>query len=162
MTDVMTGVPSIGANLVDSRSLSVEIVKIWMNFYKKYQHDLTTGQFKPFGSFRVPNHSIESDNRIFVYLRSKGNIKFSVSSRKQIFLMNASDVARINSSIAVSDVARYEMQAFNHYLEPQGAPTEVASNKERILDISAVVQRGGILVLTPIDSGRPNRGSPDN
>ena len=61
-----------------------------------------------------------------------------------------------------ADIARYEMQAFNHYLEPQGAPTEVASNKERILDISAVVQRGGILVLTPIDSGRPNRGSPDN
>ena len=47
-------------------------------------------------------------------------------------------------------------------LEPQGAATEVASNKEGILDISAVVQRGGILVLTPIDSGRPNRGSPDN
>src|SRR5439155_1235293 len=76
--------------------------------------------------------------------------------------MNSSEVARINSSIALSDIARYEAQAFNHYLEPQGAPTEVASNKEGLLDISAVVQRGGILVLTPINSGRPGRGSPDN
>src|SRR3989441_879751 len=162
MTDVMTGVPSIGANLVDSRPLSIEIVKNWMNFYKKYQRDLTTGQFKPFGSFRVPNHSIESDSRIFVYVRSKGNIKFSVDSRKQIFLMNASDVAHINSSITVSDTARYEAQAYNHYLQPQGAPAEEASNKQGILDINAVVQRGGILVLTPIDSSRPSRGSRDN
>ena len=37
----MTGVPFIGANLVDSRPSSIEIIKNWMSFYKKYQADLT-------------------------------------------------------------------------------------------------------------------------
>ena len=123
-------------------------MKNWVSFYKAYQQDLTTGDFRPFGSFRVPDHSIESDSRLFVYLRSKGHIKFSANSRKQIFLMNASGFAQINSSISVSEVAQYNMQAYNHYLQPQGAPTQVTAD-EGVLDINAVVQRGGMLVLTP-------------
>src|SRR5262249_10576235 len=122
ITDVMSGVPSIGANLVDSRPSSVEIVKSWMNFYKTYQKDLTGGQVRPYGSLRHPNHSIESDTRMFVYIRSKNHTRFAASPRKQLFLMNASDVARIHTSIEVSELARYEVQAYNHFVQPQGAP----------------------------------------
>ena len=151
MTDVMTGVPSIGANLVDSRPSSIEIIKNWMSFYKKYQADLTTGEFRPLGSFRVPNHRIESQNRMFVYIRSKGRVRFPVSSQKEIFLMNGSDLSRINGSISVSAISRYDMQAYNRYLQPQGASTEIISNSQGMLDLSAVVQRGGMLVLKPLD-----------
>jgi hypothetical protein len=156
ITDVMSGVPSIGANLLDSRPSSGEILKNWMNFYKTYQKDLTTGRVRPFGSFRNPDHSIESDSRMFVYIRSKNHIRFPASLHKQLFLMNASDVARIHSSIEVSDAAHYEIQAYNHFVQPQGAPTEAVADNQGVLNIDAVVQRGGMLVLTPIEVEKSN------
>ena len=159
ITDVMSGVPSIGANLLDSRPSSIEIVKNWMSFYKTYQKDLTAGQVRPFGSFRNPDHSIESDSRIFVYIRSKGHIKFSASPRKQLFLMNASDVAQVHTSIVVSDAARYQVQAYNHFAQLQGAPTEAVSDYQGVLNIDAAVQRGGMLVLTPLEEERLNPNS---
>ncbi len=149
MTDVMTGVPSIGANLLDSRPSSVAIVKNWMKFYKTYQKDLTTGQVRTFGSFRIPDHSIESDGRLFVYIRSRNQVRFSANGRKQVFLMNASDVTHLNASIAVSGTARYRIEPLNHYLQRQGAPTEATTDSGGVLNINAVVQRGGMLVLTP-------------
>jgi hypothetical protein len=149
VTDVMSGVPAIGANLLDSRPSSVEIVRNWMDFYKTYQKDLTTGQVRPVGSFRVPDHSIESDSRIFVYIRSQAHIKFSASPRKQLFLMNASGVPRLHASILVSG-AGYEVQPYNHFAQPEGAPTQVRSDPQGVLNIDEVVQRGGMLVLTPV------------
>jgi hypothetical protein len=159
MTDVMTGVPSIGANLLDSRPSAVEIVKNWIKFYKTYQKDLTTGQFRPFGSFRVPDHSIESDNRMFVYFRSQGQVSFTASSRKELFLMNASGVPQMHTSIVVSKAVRYQVQAYDHYLRPLGAATEIASDQQGLVNVSAAVQRGGMLVLTPIE---PERLNPDS
>lgn len=162
MTDVMTGIPSIGANLLKLRPSAVEIVKGWMNFYRTYQSDLTTGRFHPLGSFRVPNHSIESESRIFVYIRSRDNVSLSVSSRKQLFLMNASDHGQINSSISVSDAAHYQVQIYNHFLQPQGAPTETTSNSGGVLDVHSVVPRGGMVVLTPVDLDPRDAGLRDN
>ena len=121
-----------------------------MDFYKTYQKDLTNGRVRPFGSFRDPDHSIESESRMFVYIRSKNRIRFSANARKQLFLMNASDVARIRASIDVAAHANYEVQEYNHFAQPQGAMTEAESDNQGLLSIDSVVQRGGMLVLTPI------------
>ena len=125
-----------------------------MEFYKTYQKDLTTGQLRPFGSFRNPDHSIESDSRLFIYIRSKHHIRFSANPRKQLFLMNASDVARIRASISVSANVHYEIQAYNHFVQPQGAATEAQADHQGIVNIDSVVQRGGMLELTPVEDER--------
>src|SRR5579862_3211253 len=133
MTDVMSGVPAIGADLLDSRPASVEIVKNWMGFYKTYQRDLTTGQVRPFGSFRSPDHIIESDSRMFVYLRSQAYTRFSASPRKQLFLMHASDVSELDASVMVSDIVRYQIQPYNYFAQPDGAPAEALSDPHGVL-----------------------------
>ena len=117
------------------------------------------GHFRPFGSFRIPDHSIESDQRIFVYIRSKSRVQFS-SRRKEIFLMNASDAARIDASIFVREIAPYTMQAYNHLVRPQGAAIEVTPNVQGLLTISEAVQRGGMLVLTPVQGEDENARVP--
>ncbi|MBI4472349.1 MAG: hypothetical protein HY646_06750 [Acidobacteria bacterium] len=148
MTSVMSGVPAIGANLGNLRVSSLKIVKNWMNFYRKYKKDLTTGSFRPFGSFRTPDHKIESGDRIFAYVRSGRRAVFSAGRIKQIFLLNASDVDRVRASLPLSSGSTYEAQAFDRYMQPDGAATMLASSRG-ILDVNRVVERGGFLVLTP-------------
>lgn len=148
MTAVMSGVPSIGANLVDSRPSSVEIMKNWMGFYRKYKKDLTAGQFRPFGPFRAPNHKIQSDDRLFAYIRSNNRVALSGGAKKEIFLLNASDRRRVSAAIPVLPEGMYEVQAFNRYVRPEGAVMNLVPNLQNVLDINAVVERGGFLVLT--------------
>ncbi len=148
MTSVMSGVPSIGANLANLRASSLKIVKNWMNFYRKYKKDLTAGSFRPFGSFRAPDHKVESADRIFAYIRSGRRAVFPASRNKQVFLLNASDPDRVRASLLVPSGSTYEAQAFDRYMRPDGAATMLASSRG-ILEVNSVVERGGFLVLTP-------------
>jgi hypothetical protein len=151
MADVMSGVPSIGANLLELRPSALEIVKNWMQFYRTYQTDLTTGRFRPFGSFRKPNHRIESTQRIFAYIVSNFRVLLNGWGKKEVFLMNASQVSRVNVTLSVFPKRTYKLQAFDRYLQPSGAPGSGASDSRGILDVNAVVEPGGFLMLTRDD-----------
>jgi alpha-galactosidase len=148
MTSVMSGVPSIGANLAESRASSRTIVRNWMDFYRRYKEDLTTGTFRPFGSFRTPNHKIESGGRVFAYIRSDGPAIFSAGRRKQIFLLNASDNPDLRALVGVPFGGTYDAQVFDRYMQPDGG-VMVWTTSRNVLDVNAVVERGGSIVLTP-------------
>jgi hypothetical protein len=148
MTSVLSGVPSIGVNLGESPPSSLTIVKNWMDFYRKYKDDLTTGTFRPFGSFHVPDHKIESANRVFAYIRSEGPAVFSAGRRKQIFLFNASDQPRVRAQVGLPFGGAYEARVFDRYMQPEGSAMALSTSRN-VLAVDAVVERGGFMVLTP-------------
>jgi hypothetical protein len=148
MSSVMSGVPSIGANLTELPEPVLDIVTNWMAFYHKYKTDLTTGRFQPFGSFQRPNHRIESEERLFVYVRSNSRLLLSAREKEEIFLLNASNRSRITGAMLTQPEATYELQAFNRYLRPDGSPATIVANRRGIMDIDAVAEPGGFLALT--------------
>jgi hypothetical protein len=119
-----------------------------MAFYQKYKTDLTTGRFQPFGFFQKPNHKIESNDRLFAYIRSNNRVLLSGWAKKDIFLMNASNRPRMRGAISVFPHRTYELQAFNRYVWPEGSPITIAADSRGILDIDAMAEPGGFLVLT--------------
>jgi hypothetical protein len=146
MTSVMTGVPSIGANLLDSPAGSVEIVKSWIGFYRTYQSDFASGRVRPFGAFRSPDHSIETEARLFAYIRSNGTVAFTVGEQSDIFLMNASPRRRMQAVITVPSERSYTAMTFDKFLRRRGGTMAVTSIGTT-LRVNFFVEPGGMVLL---------------
>jgi hypothetical protein len=148
MASVMSGVPSVGANILELQPSALEIVRNWMGFYRTFKKELTSGRVRPFGRFQKPNHLVESGERIIAYVVSNTPIVVPSRLKGQLLLLNASDRTRMRAAVLASPQATYELQVFNRYVHPEGAPTYVVANRGGFLDLDAVVERGGFLTLT--------------
>jgi hypothetical protein len=147
MTAIMIGVPAFGPDLTQMRESQREIIRSWMRFYRWFYVDLNQGRFQPFGRLPMPNHKIESSYRTFVYLR---NLDFPIVEAEAgiIYLLNATDSDSISTRVRVTGSnLEYSLMTTNRFLQVDSVPTQVTSTKEGILDIEAVVERGGMAIL---------------
>jgi hypothetical protein len=69
-------------------------------------------------------------------------------SKREVFLLNASGRNRVSGTISVSPQSAYEIQTFNRYVRPEGGAMAVVPDAQGILNIDAVVEPGGFLMVT--------------
>ncbi len=147
MTSIMIGVPAFGPNLIEAPPETLEMLKAWLTFYRKYQTDLSTGRFSPFGGLKMPNHKIESDSRTFAYIR---NLDFSEvpAERHTIFLLNATDGDRFTGRVrGAAGIQSYDVTVLDRFLGAEPGRMSVQPDASGVLHLSIAVEQGGIIVI---------------
>ena len=150
MTSVMVGAPSLGGDIVHASETKRAVVGAWIGFYRKYQTDLNNGQFEPFGSFRVPNHKIESATRTFTYLRNLDVDVLSAQGTQEIYLLNATDFDNIQLKVQPPLATSYSAQILDRFLNVQDVISPIQPGSDGMLDVNLFVEQGGAVLLTPI------------
>src|SRR3989442_15641891 len=97
ITTIFSGVPAMGANFQQAPQSHSDIVKTWLSFYKENQSDLTQGTFRPIGDFVFPDQKIESQDKVFIYLRyGKPPVVDIDGAPATIYLANCTDADMIS------------------------------------------------------------------
>jgi hypothetical protein len=146
-TSVMTGVPAMGPNLAEAPASTLQMIKAWLAFYRRYKSDLVNGTFSIFGQLKIPNHKIEAPNRTFAYIR---NLDFQElpANAKTIVLVNATDGPNIAGRIhGPATVRSYLVTVFNRFLEAEPNRMRLRPDINGVLDLNIAVQQGGLVVL---------------
>jgi len=145
-TTVFSGVPAIGANLLDGPPVHAEITKAWLGFYHAHQPGLTGGTFQPIGDFVQPDQKIESADEAFVYLRSGNAINVDVGETVgKVFVANCTNSDRVELILNGLKAGRYQIEALNFLLQPVTVRTADLSTRAEIRD---AVPQGGMLTIT--------------
>jgi hypothetical protein len=152
MTTVMVGAPTLGGDIVHTSESVRAVVAAWIDFYRKYQSDLNNGQFEPFGTFRVPNHKIENANRTFAYLRNLDVDVLSAQGTQEIYLLNATDFDNIQLNVKPPLTVPYSAKVLDHYLNLQNEISPIKPGPDGTLNLDLLVEQGGAVLLTPINS----------
>jgi hypothetical protein len=150
-TSVMTGVPAMGPNLAESSPGTLQMIKAWLSFYRRYRSDLLDGSFSVFGDLQVPNHKIEATTRTFAYLR---NLDFQrlTANTKNIVLVNATDGSNVSARIqGPASVRSYLITVFNRFLEVQPNRMRLRTDGSGGLDLNIAVEQGGMAILNGLE-----------
>ena len=145
-TTVFSGVPAIGANLLDGPTTHAEITKAWLGFYHAHQVGLTRGIFEPIGDFVEPDQKIESVDEAFVYLRSGRTANVQVRETvRQLFIANCTTSDQVQIVLNGLEQGEYQIETFDFRLRPVALRTTRLSNRAEISD---AVPQGGLLAIT--------------
>ncbi len=113
-TTVFSGVPAIGANLLDGPATHAEITKAWLGFYHAHQPGLTGGTFQPIGDFVEPDQKIESVDEAFVYLRSGRAVNVHVRETvTKLFIANCTNVRPSQMVLNGLEEGEYQIETFD-------------------------------------------------
>jgi len=145
-TTVFSGVPAIGANLLDGPPTHAEITKAWLGFYHAHQPGLTRGTFQPIGDFVEPDQKIESVDEAFVYLRSgkPANVELHETVAK-LFIANCTNSDQVELTVNGLQEGEYQIEAFNFLLQPVALRTAHLASRAEIRE---AVPQGGMLAIT--------------
>jgi hypothetical protein len=152
MTTVMVGAPALGGDIVHSSETVRAIVAAWISFYRRYQSDLNNGKLEPFGTFRVPNHKIESANRTFAYLRNLDVDVLSAQGTQEIYLLNATDFDNVQLNVKPALTVPYSAAILDRFLNVEDVIGPIQPGPDGILNLNLFVEQGGVVLLTPINS----------
>ncbi|MBM3803463.1 MAG: hypothetical protein FJW26_14275 [Acidimicrobiia bacterium] len=145
-TTVFTGVPAIGANLLEGPPSHAEITRAWLGFYHAHQPGLTGGTFWPIGDFVEPDQKIESESELFVYLRSgktsEVNVRNTVS---KVYVANCTNSDKIELTLHGLMAGEYRIETLSYLLQPVAQQTTRFSNQA---EIRGSVPQGGMMVIT--------------
>ena len=145
-TTVFSGVPAIGANLIDGPTFHADITKAWLGFYLAHQSGLTLGTFQPIGDFVEPDQKIESPNEAFVYLRSGKTVDVDVRETvTQLFIANCTNSDHVELKLNGLAEGEYQIEVFNFLLQPVGLRTTRLTSGAGIFE---AVPQGGLLAIT--------------
>jgi len=145
-TTVFSGVPAIGANLLDGPPTHAEITKAWLGFYHAHQPGLTHGTFQPIGDFVEPDQKIESADEAFVYLRSGKSANVDVRATvTKLFIANCTNSDHVELMLNGLEEGEYQIEAFNFLLQPVALRTAHLASRAEIRD---AVPQGGMLAIT--------------
>ena len=144
-TTVFSGVPAIGANLLDGPTTHAEITKAWLGFYHAHQVGLTRGTFQPIGDFVEPDQKIESADEAFVYLRSGRTANVQVRETvTRLFIANCTTSDQVQMVLNGLVEGEYQIETFDFRLQPVALRTAHLSNRAEIRD---AVPQGGLLAI---------------
>ena len=145
-TTVFSGVPAVGANLLDAPLSHAEITKAWLSFYNAHQSGLTLGAFQPIGDFVEPDQKIESIDEAFVYLRSGKTIRVDVRDTvTSLFIANCTNSDQVELMLSGLDEAEYRIEVFDQLLQPVSLRTASMGSRAEFRE---VVPQGGLLAVT--------------
>jgi hypothetical protein len=148
MTAALSGVPAYGIDLVSAPAHTLRLLETWIAFYRTHKNDLTRGRFDVFGSFRHPNHVIESSGRSFAFVRQSTNDHFVARNKQQIFIFNATDSSALYVRLHADPLQQYVVTTLDRYMHQQDE-TMMASDSEGRLIIHTSVDEGALLVVSP-------------
>ena len=152
MTAMMVGMPSLGGDIVHSSETVRQIVGGWINFYRQYQSDFMNGQFEPFGTFRVPNHKIETPTHTIAYLRNLDMDVLPAQGTQAIHILNATDYDELQLTVQPPPASAYLVQTFDRYQNLQDTIGPLPLNSDGTLSLDIYVEQGGSALLTPAGS----------
>ena len=145
-TTVFSGVPAIGANLLDGPSSHAEITKAWLGFYQAHQPGLTRGIFQPIGDFVKPDQKIESVDEAFVYLRSGNAVSVDVRETvAKLFITNCTSADQVNLMLNGLEEGDYQIETFDFLLRPVALRTAPLGSRAEFRE---AVPQGGLLAIT--------------
>ena len=145
-TTVFSGVPAIGANLLDGPPTHAEITKAWLGFYHAHQPGLTSGTFQPIGDFVEPDQKIESVDEGFVYLRSGKTANVDVRATvTRLFIANCTNSDQVELTLNGLQEGEYQIEALNFLLQPVALRTAYLASRTEIRE---AVPQGGMLAIT--------------
>jgi hypothetical protein len=163
MTSVMVGVPAFGSTLLYSPPSTIQMMKVWLGFYRANKLAIATGKFSLFGQLQMPNHKIEGQGRTFAYIR---NLDFSqfVAEGSTIFLMNATDGDEIRARVHVpAGTTTYFATVLDRFLLPGPGQMLLNVNSNNSVLLDAAVEQGGMVILRPAPAAvRADRGPTEN
>jgi hypothetical protein len=147
MTSVLVGVPSIGVDLITAPASTIRLLQTWMEFYKTYRSDLTTGSFRVFGSFRTPNHAIDSESRTFAFIRYPNSDVLLAQDKEQIFAFNATADRHLTMQIQGDANREYIVTELDRWLAPHNQ-TAILTDESGLLYIDSAVDEGAGVLIT--------------
>ncbi|MCI0622959.1 MAG: hypothetical protein L0387_15095 [Acidobacteria bacterium] len=145
-TTVFSGVPAIGANLLDAPQAHAQITKAWLAFYHAHQTALTRGSFRPIGDFVEPDQKIESAEEAFVYLRSGKTSNVAVGETlTRVFIANCTNSDQLELMLNGLKEGEYRIESLNFLLQRVALRTAHLTNRAELLE---TVPQGGMLAIT--------------
>jgi hypothetical protein len=145
-TAVISGVPQVGADLINMTEAHRQLIKKWMAFYQAHKEDFRNGQMRPIrNDVEFSTVRVTCPGKAFVSFGNYPALRVPIpDDAQEIYLFNCTLEDSLHTFLQGIH-GEYRVEVLDHTLASIGAGRVTAKDGEALVDLG--VPQGGLAVL---------------